>query len=425
MKAVLRLAALSAWSRRLTLGLTPDRHRAGGDAAAGGRAHPRRCAAELHAVGLGRRPGGRRAHRRVQLMLYAVFHAGAASNNIGWDSYQAIATHPAVDWAVPLSLGDSHRGFAVLGTSPDYFRASATATSEACASRQAKPFAGVFEAVLGSEVAASAWATGWATGSRSATACPNSARRTATSPSASPASSPPTGTPVDRTLHVGLEAITALHLDWVGGAPLPGVNIPRNSSPSSTSAEGNHRRAGRPQAARRCVPHAALRQPVSRRTAARGAAGRGARRTVADRSASVERTLLAVSALVVLVGLAGLTATLLAGLNERRRELAILRALGAGPGEVFLMLTAEGLLVTDPRRPARPGAAWCRAADWPHPGCWSALASCWRRGSRAARNLRTDRRGHCHRAGRQPGAGLARLAHVARRRTDTETLRTP
>jgi putative ABC transport system permease protein len=52
------------------------------------------------------------------------------------------------------------------------------------------------------------------------------------------------------------------------------------------------------------------------------------------------------SALVVVVGLAGLTATLLAGLNERRRELAILRALGAGPRDIFLMLAAEGLLVT-------------------------------------------------------------------------------
>jgi putative ABC transport system permease protein len=61
---------------------------------------------------------------------------------------------------------------------------------------------------------------------------------------------------------------------------------------------------------------------------------------------TVERTLLAISALVVIVGLAGLTATLLAGLNERRRELAILRALGAGPRDLFLMLTAEGLLVT-------------------------------------------------------------------------------
>jgi putative ABC transport system permease protein len=62
--------------------------------------------------------------------------------------------------------------------------------------------------------------------------------------------------------------------------------------------------------------------------------------------AMVERSLFALSALVVAVGLAGLTATLLAGLDQRRRELAILRALGAGPRAIFLMLTVEGLLVT-------------------------------------------------------------------------------
>ena len=61
---------------------------------------------------------------------------------------------------------------------------------------------------------------------------------------------------------------------------------------------------------------------------------------------SVERTLYAISALVVLVGISGLVATMLAGLNERRRELAILRSLGAGPGDIFLMMTAEGLIVT-------------------------------------------------------------------------------
>jgi putative ABC transport system permease protein len=60
----------------------------------------------------------------------------------------------------------------------------------------------------------------------------------------------------------------------------------------------------------------------------------------------MERTLFAISALVVLIGLSGLAATLLAGLNERRRELAILRALGAGAGELFALLTCEGLLVT-------------------------------------------------------------------------------
>jgi putative ABC transport system permease protein len=53
-----------------------------------------------------------------------------------------------------------------------------------------------------------------------------------------------------------------------------------------------------------------------------------------------------VSAIVVVVGLSGLTAVILASLGERRRELAILRSVGAKPRDVFLLLTAEGLFVT-------------------------------------------------------------------------------
>jgi putative ABC transport system permease protein len=59
-----------------------------------------------------------------------------------------------------------------------------------------------------------------------------------------------------------------------------------------------------------------------------------------------ERVLLAVSAMVVAVGLAGLVAVVLAGLNERRRELAILRSVGARPAEIFLLLMIEAVGMT-------------------------------------------------------------------------------
>jgi putative ABC transport system permease protein len=59
-----------------------------------------------------------------------------------------------------------------------------------------------------------------------------------------------------------------------------------------------------------------------------------------------ERALLAMSALVAVVSLAGLVAVVLAGLNERRRELAVLRAVGAAPRHVLLMLATEGAMVT-------------------------------------------------------------------------------
>ena len=58
----------------------------------------------------------------LNLLLYSVFRIGNATNNITWESYQDIAARPEVAWIVPLSLGDSHRGFRVLGTTPDYFQ---------------------------------------------------------------------------------------------------------------------------------------------------------------------------------------------------------------------------------------------------------------------------------------------------------------
>ena len=346
MNPVLRLAALSAWSRRLTLGLTllaivlattlllaVERIRV--DAR-------QSFAQSVSGVDLvvGARTGA------VQLMLYAVFHSGAASNNIGWNSYQAIAGHPAVDWAVPLSLGDSHRGFAVLGTRADYFQHFRFGEHEALRFTIGGPFAGVFEAVVGSEVATR---LGYAVGQEitlSHGVGGTGMGEHGDKPFRVVGILAATGTPVDRTVHVGLEAITALHLDWVGGMPIPGLNIPPqlvakfDLRPKEITAAlvGLKQRSdvfrmqrfinefrGEPLLA--VLPGVALDE-------------------LWQAIGTVERTLLAISALVVVVGLAGLTATLLAGLNERRRELAILRALGAGPRELFLMLTAEGLLVT-------------------------------------------------------------------------------
>jgi len=59
----------------------------------------------------------------------------------------------------------------------------------------------------------------------------------------------------------------------------------------------------------------------------------------------VEKSLLGISVLVVAVGLSGLVAVVLAGLGERRRELAILRSVGAGPLVVLVLLAIEGAMV--------------------------------------------------------------------------------
>ena len=111
MKALLGLAARSAWNRRCTLALvvlsialstllllSVERMRT-----------DVRESFSQSVSGTDLIVGARTGS--VQLMLYAVFRVGGATNNMRMSSVQAIAAHRAVDWVVPLSLGDSHRGF--------------------------------------------------------------------------------------------------------------------------------------------------------------------------------------------------------------------------------------------------------------------------------------------------------------------------
>jgi putative ABC transport system permease protein len=286
----------------------------------------------------------------VQLMLYAVFHLGGATNNVRMDSIEAIGRHRAVAWVVPLSLGDSHRGFPVLGTTRDYFEHFRYGEKQPLVLAQGSPFSGDLEglygAVLGAEVAQRLH---YQLGDAIVLAHGNGAiagSEHADKPFTVVGLLAPTGTPVDRTVHISLPALEAIHLDWSAGVPMKGVAIPAEQArkfdlaPKQVTAAlvGLKGRAavfavqrfvndyeGEPLMA--VLPGVALDELWN-------VVGVG------------EKLLLGLSALVALVSLAGLVATVLAGLNERRRELAVLRAVGAGPRHVLVLLAAEGLLVT-------------------------------------------------------------------------------
>jgi putative ABC transport system permease protein len=90
----------------------------------------------------------------IQLLLYAVFRIGNATNNVTWASYQDIAARPEIDWIVPLSLGDSHRGFRVLGTTPGYFAHYRYRQARGLTFAAGTPFSDLFDAVIGADVAA-------------------------------------------------------------------------------------------------------------------------------------------------------------------------------------------------------------------------------------------------------------------------------
>ncbi len=346
MKHLLLMAARSAWNRKLTLALVVVAIALSVTLLLGvERLREQAQRGFSHSVsGTDLIVGARTSP--VQLTLYAIFRMGEATSNVRWESYRKIAEHPLVAWSIPLSLGDSHHGFPVLGTTTDYFTHFRYGDRLPLAFAAGRPFADLFDAVLGSEVAER---MGYGPGSRLVLSHGMGAGGLAEhgdKPFTVVGVLKPTGTPVDRTVHVSLEAISAIHLDWVGGVPLPGFRIPQEHvrkfdlSPKEITAAliGLENRAAvfRVQRMVNEYPDEPLLAVMP------GVALDQLWRVIGI----AEKSLLAVSAMVVAVGLSGLVAVLLASLGERRRELAILRSVGAQPREIFLLLTCEGLFVT-------------------------------------------------------------------------------
>ncbi|MCD2512822.1 ABC transporter permease [Comamonas endophytica] len=283
----------------------------------------------------------------VQLLLYSVFHVGAATNNIRWSSVEALEQLRGVAWVVPLSLGDSHRGFPVLGTTPAYFAHFRYGEQQPLQLREGQRFRDLYEVVIGAELADR---LGYRIGQRIALAHGTGEISLGAGHDDKPFTISGilarTGTPVDRTAHISLEAMEALHVDWMAGAPLPGKSISAEEAralqlqPRSVTAAlvGLHNRAAVFSVQRQVNNFGA--EPLM--SVLPGVA----LDELWDVVGAGEQALLLMSGLVALVSMAGLMSVILAGLNERRRELAVLRTVGASPWQVLALLALEGILLT-------------------------------------------------------------------------------
>ena len=89
----------------------------------------------------------------LNLLLYSVFRIGSPTDNIRWETYEQVVADPAVAWAIPISLGDSHEGYRVVGTTSAYFDHFSYGKKRRLEFTNGAPFEGTFNAVLGSEVA--------------------------------------------------------------------------------------------------------------------------------------------------------------------------------------------------------------------------------------------------------------------------------
>lgn len=279
----------------------------------------------------------------VQLLLYSVFRIGSATNNLTWESYLDIAERPEVDWIVPISLGDSHRQFRVMGTTPAFFDRYKYRSDQPLTLRDGAVMDDMFDTVIGADVAAT---LGYSIGDPVVVAHGlASFSEHEDQPFRVSGILDKTGTPVDRTVIVGLDAIEAIHVDWQSGAQIPG---------QSTPADVLRQMELNPQAVTAALVGVKSRLQVF-----------GLQRSINEYAEEpllailpgvalqelwqivgiAETALIGVSAMVVVTALIGMMATIFSSLNERRREMAIFRAMGARPRVILGLLVLEAILM--------------------------------------------------------------------------------
>ena len=265
-----------------------------------------------------------------QLLLATVFHYGALSTPLPRSTEARLAAHPAVRFALPLSLGDSVAGLPVVGTVPAYFAHLGTPPEGALAFQAGAPFTSDEEVVLGAEAArrlgkdlGDALTLSHGLGAQSFL-------EHGDHPLQVVGILAPTGTPLDQRVLVSLEALHAAHDGIASGAPEEEnisallLGLAPRAAALGLAAQLNRSEDPPLTAALPALTLAGLLRWL----------GAG------------EAVLRVLSIFVMVVALTGMLAMMLASLEQRRREMAVLRALGAGFGTLLALLLAEALILT-------------------------------------------------------------------------------
>lgn len=281
---------------------------------------------------------------QLQLVLNTVFHLETSPGNIPWSLYEAVASEPGVALAIPYAVGDNYQGYRVVGTVPDLFTAFEYRAGQrftfADGGRGFAP--DVREAVVGSFAAQQ---TGLRLGD---TFSPYHGLTFDEQQEHDEAYTvvgvlAPTNSPSDRVIWIPLEGVYRMDGHVLRGAGRPyraeaGQPIPEeHREVSAVMLKLSDPQAGffLSQRINGQGRVATLAWPIGRVMA-----------DLFDRIGWVNRVLALVAYLVLLVAAGSVLASLYNTMNERRREFAILRALGATRATVFSAIVIESTTIT-------------------------------------------------------------------------------
>lgn len=284
----------------------------------------------------------------LQIILYSVFNIGQATQNVSIESYDEIKQRPEVQWTIPYSLGDGHKGFRVVATNQDFFKFYQFRSKEKIEFAAGRAFKDYFDVVVGADVARK---LGYQVGSKVIVAHGVTKGVAIQEHDDKPFQvvgvMKPTGTALDRSIYISLEGMEAIHLDWQSGsAPslekqISAAQITPDMVKPKTITSFFLRTNSR-------IEILKLQRWINEyKSEPLMAVIPGVVLSEMWTSLSmVEKVLKTISFLVMLVGLISMLISIMTSLNERRREMAVLRALGASLKNVLGLILAETLLLS-------------------------------------------------------------------------------
>ena len=149
----------------------------------------------------------------INLLLLSIFRIGNPTANISWESVEKISEQRNVEWVVPISLGDSHKNYRVVGTSAEFFDRYKYGQNKPLVFKNGQRFNTTLDVVIGSHVATElAYGLGDELVLSHGMADTSFTHHDEVTFAVSGVLAT-TGTPVDNALFVSLDAIEAIHAD--------------------------------------------------------------------------------------------------------------------------------------------------------------------------------------------------------------------
>ena len=273
----------------------------------------------------------------INLLLTTVFRIGQASQNMSWKSYKDLSGHPNVAWAIPISLGDSHKGFRVVGTQQQFFSHFKYGQSRALVFASGFAFEKASDVVVGASVARELEYT---LGQKLIIAHGmgrTSFQRHDAFPFRISGILKPTGTPVDNALYVSLAGLEAVHQPAAGYTPQRDKNTLEPKGISAAMLGLNSKfstfKVQREVNTSSSEPLTAILPGVTLMQ-------------LWQISQGVENVLNLMAQLILFASLLGMGAVIMTALRERAYEFSVLRTLGARPSLIFILIQAEALLIS-------------------------------------------------------------------------------